>query len=241
MSGDRSAARAKARELREAEARRQRRREQLVRFGILGAVALAVFVVGIVIFANRPEEVASAQLPAGVTEAAGGVAIGEESAPVTIDLWIDFQCPFCRAFEQDSGSTLRQLAADGQAVLVYHPLSFLGEESERAANAFGCAADQGRAGEYLTVLFENQPQEGTGGFTPDDLVALGAEAGITGTEFEDCVEDGTYTDWVANVAASQSEAQIAATPTVFIDGEMLEAEQLAPAGLQAAVTAAAGS
>jgi protein-disulfide isomerase len=240
MSGDRSAARAKARELREAEARRQRRREQFVRFGILGAVALAVLVVGIVIFANRPEDVASAQLPAGVTDAAGGVVIGEESAPVPIDLWIDFQCPFCRAFEQDSGSTLQQLAADGQAVLVYHPLSFLGEESERAANAFGCAADQGRAGEYLTVLFENQPQEGTGGFTPDDLVALGAEAGITGTEFENCVEDGAYADWVANVAASQSEAQIAATPTVFVDGAMLEGDQLTPAGLQASVTAAAG-
>jgi protein-disulfide isomerase len=240
MSGDRAAARAKARELREAEARRQRRREQLFRFGILGVVALVVLVVGILIFANRPEEIVSAQLPAGVTEPAGGVMIGEESAPVTIDLWIDFQCPFCRAFEQESGSTLQQLAADGTAVLVYHPLSFLGEESERAANAFGCAADQGRAGEYLTVLFENQPEEGTGGFTSDDLLALGAEAGITDTEFENCVQDSPYAEWVANVAASQSEAEIVATPTVFVDGGMLQGDQLTPAGLQAAVTTAAG-
>ena len=241
MSRDRSEARAKARELREAEARRQRRREQLVRFGVLAVVAVVVLVVGIAVFANRTEEDSSAPLPAGVTEPAGGIAIGDTSAPVTIDVWVDFQCPFCRDFEQDSGPTLQQLAADGDAVLVYHPLSFLGEESERAANAFGCAADQSRAEEYLTVLFENQPEEGTGGFTAEDLVALGAEAGVTGSEFESCIEDGSYATWVANVAASQSEAEITATPTVLVDGEVLAADQLTPDGLQSAVAAAAGT
>jgi protein-disulfide isomerase len=239
MSADRSAARAKARELRETELRRQRRREQLVRFAILGAVAVAILAVGIAIFANRPEQNATAPLPEGVAEPAGGVMIGEESAPVTVDLWIDFQCPFCRDFEAASGPTLQQLAADGDAVLVYHPLSFLGEESERAANAFGCAADQGRAGEYLTVMFENQPPERTGGFTTEDLIALGAEAGVSGSDLETCVRDGTYEDWVANVAASQSDADITATPTVFVGGDMLPADQLTPEGLQAAVAAAA--
>jgi protein-disulfide isomerase len=239
MTGDRSAARAKAREPREAEARRKRRREQLVRFGVLAVVAVAILAVGIAVFANRPDEDTSARLPAGVSGPAGGVAIGDDSAPVTVDLWIDFQCPFCRAFEQDAGSTLEQLVESGDAVLVYHPLSFLGEESQRAANAFGCAADQGLAGEYQSVLFENQPQEGTGGFTTEDLIALGAEAGITDSEFERCVEAGTHADWVANVAASQTEAGIVATPTIFVDGEMLPADQLTPEGLQAAVAAAA--
>jgi protein-disulfide isomerase len=241
MSGDRQTARTKARELREAEARHKRRREQLIRFGVLTVVAVALLAVGIAIFANRPDQDAAAALPAGVTAPAGGVVIGDESAPVTVDLWIDFQCPFCRAFEQDAGSMLEQLAADGAAVLAYHPLSFLGEESERAANAFGCAADQSLADEYQRVLFENQPPEGTGGFTTTDLVALGADAGITGSEFESCVQDGRYADWVANVAASQSEAGIVATPTVFIDGDQLAADQLTPEGLQAAVTAAAES
>jgi len=240
MSSDRSKVRAKARELRVAEARRQRQREQLVRFGVLAIVVIAILAVGIAIFANRPGEDAAAALPAGVTDAAGGVVIGDESAPVTVDLWIDFQCPFCRAFELDVGSTLEQLVDSGDAVVVYHPLSFLGEESERAANAFGCAADQQLAAEYQRVLFENQPQEGTGGFTNADLVALGAEAGITGSEFESCVEDGTYAGWVANIAASQSEAGIVETPTVFVDGEQLGADQLTSDGLQAAAAAAGG-
>ncbi len=81
-----------------------------------------------------------------------------------------------------------QLVADASARLVYHPLSFLGEESERAANAFGCSVDEGRPSEYVRVLFENQPAEGTGGFTNEDLVALGESAGVTGGDFETCVE-----------------------------------------------------
>ena len=104
MSSDRSEARATARELREAEARRERRREQLIRISVLAAVAVAILVVGVVVFANRSQEDSSAPLPAGVTEPAGGIVIGEESAPVTIDLWIDFQCPFCRDFEADARS-----------------------------------------------------------------------------------------------------------------------------------------
>lgn len=241
MSSDRSEARATARELREAEARRERRREQLIRISVLAAVAVAILVVGVLVFANRSQEDSSAPLPAGVTEPAGGIVIGEESAPVTIDLWIDFQCPFCRDFEAAHGPTLQQLAAAGDAALVYHPLSFLGEESERAANAFGCAADAGSAADYLTVLFENQPAEGTGGFTTEDLIMLGERAGVGGSAFERCVEAGTYGAWVANVAASQRAAGVSSTPTVFLDGELLATDQLTPADLRAAVAAAAGS
>jgi protein-disulfide isomerase len=174
-------------------------------------------------------------VPTGVAAPDGGVAVGEESAPVTVDLWIDFQCPFCRDFELASGSTLDELVADGSARLVYHPLSFLGEESERAANAFGCSVDEGRPVEYQRALFENQPAEGTGGFTVDDLIALGEQAEVTGDAFETCVADGTYDGWVANVAASQQDAGVTATPTVVVDGQTLESEQLTPEGVRAAV------
>lgn len=239
MSRDKAALRARARELREAEARRQRRREQLIRFGVIAGVVVVVLAVAVAIFASRPSADDSAAVPAGVTAPDGGVVVGDESAPVTIDLWIDFQCPFCRDFEQASGPTLDELVADASARLVYHPLSFLGEESERAANAFGCSVDEGRPSEYVRVLFENQPAEGTGGFTNEDLVALGESAGVTGGDFETCVNDGTYDGWVSNVAARQQDAGVTSTPTVVVDGQTLDAEQLTPEGVRAAVEQAA--
>ena len=239
MSRDKAALRARARELREAEARRQRRREQLIRFGVISGVVVVVLAVAVAVFASRPSADDSAAMPTGVSAPDGGVVVGDESAPVTIDLWIDFQCPFCRDFEQASGPTLDELVADASARLVYHPLSFLGEESERAANAFGCSVDEGRPSEYVRVLFENQPAEGTGGFTNEDLVALGESAGVTGGDFETCVNDGTYDAWVSNVAARQQDAGVTSTPTVVVDGQTLDAEQLTPEGVRAAVEQAA--
>ena len=240
MSSDRSEARATARELREAEARRERRREQLIRISVLAAVAVAILVVGVLVFANRSQEDSSAPLPAGVTEPAGGIVIGEQSAPVTIDLWIDFQCPFCRDFEAAHGPTLQQLAAAGTPRLcITRCRSWV--RSQNAPPTPSGAADVGGAAEYLTVLFENQPAEGTGGFTTEDLIMLGERAGVGGSAFERCVEAGTYRAWVANVAASQRAAGVASTPTVFLDGELLATDQLTPADLRAAVAAAAGS
>lgn len=239
MSRDKAAIRARARQLREDEARRQRRREQLIRFGVVAGVVVVVLVITIAVLASRPSADDSVALPSGIAASDGGVAVGDASAPVTVDLWIDFQCPFCRDFELTSGPTLDELVADGSARLVYHPLSFLGEESERAANAFGCSVDEGGPVEYQRVLFENQPAEGTGGFTVDDLIALGERAEVTGDEFETCVADGTYDGWVANVAASQQDAGVTATPTVVVDGQTLESEQLTPEGVRAAVEQAA--
>jgi protein-disulfide isomerase len=240
MGRDKAATRARARQLREAEARRQRRREQLIRFAVIAGVVVAVLVVTIAVLASRPSGDDSAAVPTGVAAPDGGVVVGDESAPVTVDVWIDFQCPFCRDFELSSGPTLDELVADGSARVVYHPLSFLGEESERAANAFGCSVDEGRPVEYQRVLFENQPAEGTGGFTVDDLVALGDQAEVTGDSFEACVTDGTYDGWVANIAAGQQDAGVTATPTVLVDGQVLESEELTPEGVRAAVEQAAG-
>jgi protein-disulfide isomerase len=239
MGRDKAAIRARARQLREAEARRQRRREQLIRFGVVAGVVLVVLAVAVAVLASRPSADDAAAVPTGVSAPDGGVVVGDASAPVTVDLWIDFQCPFCRDFELTTGPTMDELVADGSVRLVYHPLSFLGEESERAANAFGCSVDEGRPAEYLRVLYENQPPERTGGFTVDDLVAFGEQAEVTGEAFETCVTDGSYVGWVSNVAASQHDAGVTATPTVVVDGQTLDGDQLTPDGMRAAVEQAA--
>jgi protein-disulfide isomerase len=155
-----------------------------------------------------------------------------------IDLWEDFQCPVCGQFEKAVGPTVTQLAASGKAKVVYHPLSFLGEESVRAANAFGCATDAGKAEQFHNALFANQPEEHTGGYKNDDLVKAGRDVGTTGSTFESCVTDGRYNDWVKQVARAGDDAGVTQTPTVFVAGKELPRDQDTVAGLTAAVQAA---
>ncbi|WP_298327680.1 thioredoxin domain-containing protein [Haloactinopolyspora sp.] len=228
MSAKKASARQRAEAERLEQARRARQRERMLRFGISGVVLLVVVVVAIVLLRpDRPE--GTGAVPEAATADGTGVAVGDASAPVTIDYWLDFQCPACGEFEAENGGVLTEIAADGTAQVIYHPAAFLGEESERAANAFGCAADAGRPAEYKAELFAHQPEEGAGGYTVDELVAHGEAAGITSAQFESCVREGTYSDWGATVLDAMREHDIESTPTVMLNGEPLED----PAGMSA--------
>jgi protein-disulfide isomerase len=108
------------------------------------------------------------RVPAHTTPEGDGVVLG--SGPVVVDAYIDFQCPFCRAFELSSGDAVRTMATEGLITLVVHPMDFLDHAStnrysSRAASASGCASDADRFGEYAQVLFESQPPEGGPGLT----------------------------------------------------------------------------
>ena len=95
-----------------------------------------------------------------------------------------------------------------------------------AANAFGCSTDVGQkqALDFHLTVYANQPAENPGqeAWDADALIAMGNDAGIDGTEWESCVRDQPYEDWVAQVASSQLDAGVSQTPTVFIDGERFD-------------------
>lgn len=234
---DQQAARERVKAMREEQARKQRRVERMTRLGVAAALVVAIVIIGIVVQATRSQVDPTATRPTGISEAGGGVVIGTASAPV-VDVWLDFQCPYCRQFDLSTGPTLDQLAEDGKAKVIYHPLSFLGPESVRAANAYGCSVDAGKPSEYMRVLYENQPPEKSGGYTNEDLIKFAEQAGITGDEFEQCVNDGKYETWVEDVAKQGDKAGVQGTPTVRIDGENVPPEQFTPEGITQAVEAA---
>lgn len=163
-------------------------------------------------------------LPSGAT--AYGVTLGRADAPVAIDLYIDFQCPFCRRFEQGSGATLDQLATSGQARVTYHPLSFFDRfsstrYSSRAAAAAGCAVDAHIFPRFQALLFEQQPPEGGDGLTDERIIALGRRAGA-GDRFDACVRDQRYAPWVSTLTAHAVDLGVNSTPDLRVDGQSIE-------------------
>ena len=159
-------------------------------------------------------QTAPPRVPASATPAGDGVVAG--SGPVVVDVYIDFQCPFCRAFEMTSGDALRAMVAEGLITLVYHPMDFLDEAStnhysSRAASASGCASDAGRFSEYARALFANQPPEGGPGLTDGQLVELGVAIGITDPAFAESVPRHPYVpwaDWVTQRALAAGESSL---------------------------------
>jgi protein-disulfide isomerase len=243
----RAAARRRIEEKRAAEAavraRAERRRRSVLGGAVAGIVVLVVLVVVIVVQTQRTTPSASAAVPANTV---GGteVVVGSADAPVTVDLYEDFQCPICKAFEAESGSTLAQLVAAGTVQAHYHGMAFLDtsandQYSTRALNAAAVVTNAAGPEAYKTfhdLLFANQPTEGGSGLTDDQLIAYAAQAGATGAAVEQGIRDLVYGDWVAQAEDQASKDGVTGTPTVFVDGTKLD--DLTPDGLTAAVTAA---
>jgi protein-disulfide isomerase len=209
------------------QAKADRRKRQTSNTIIVVVVVLvAALIIGYAWYASRDEGPTDAALPALVEEPGGGVVFGD--GPVEVALWEDFQCPGCKLFEEANGEMLKQRIADGDITMTVHPLSFLDQKlgndsSVPAASAFGCAADVGEqeALDFHLTVYENQPAEtpGQDAWSTDDLIGWGNDVGIEGEDWETCVTDQTYADWVEQVATSQGSEGITTTPTVFINDE----------------------
>jgi protein-disulfide isomerase len=227
-----------------ARARAERRRRTILGGMVAGVVVLVALVVVIVVQTHRTSTSASAAVPANADGTV--IAVGSAHTPVTVDLYEDFQCPNCRAFEADSGSTLARLVADGTVLARYHGMAFLDTKanddySTRALNAAAVVLANAGPEAFQTfhdLLFANQPAEGGAGLTDDQLVEYAGQAGATGSAVLAQIRDLTYGDWVAKSTDQASKDGVTGTPTVFVAGQQLA--DLAAAGLTAAVTAAAG-
>ena len=155
-----------------------------------------------------------------------GVRIGSDGARRRLVVYEDPQCPYCRRFERRSGDLLSREVAAGAVSVEYRMRSFLGDESVRANNALALAAEEGRFDQLRRELFAAQPPEHSGGFTPDDLVALGERAGLTSSSYVDGVREGRYEQWVRRTDELLQDEDPDGTPQATLDGEPVDPEVL---------------
>ena len=163
--------------------------------------------------------------PAGHTPDLG-VLVGSDGARRRLVVYEDPQCPFCRCFEQRSGDLLSREVAAGAVAVEYRMRSFLGEESVRANNALALAAEEGRFEQLRREVFASQPPEHSGGFTPDDLVALGERAGLTSTAYVAGVREGRYEQWVRRTDELLQDEDPDGTPQATLDGAPVDPQVL---------------
>jgi protein-disulfide isomerase len=141
----------------------------------------------------------------------------------TVDVWEDPQCPVCKYFEDANGEYIDSLIREQKATVRFHVLSFLGDESVRAANASFCAADEGQYIDFHKALYRVQsPLENSGFWSNETLISIGSKVGITSEKFSKCVNDGQKVDLVKANYDSMAKYGVQGTPTVFIDGKLWE-------------------
>ncbi len=226
---------------------------------VIGAVVAVLVIVGVVVAIvlgsggtatpGGSTAPASSALPAGATGPGGGIVVNPGKARAgapTLDLYEDFQCPICGQLEKLFGAQIRSMAAAGDVKLVTHTMSFLddnlkNDSSLRAASAAACAADAGRFGPYHDAVFAGQPAKEGQGYTDAQLQTFATQAGITGsalTTWQQCVKSGQHTAYARAVQTQSEKDGVFGTPTLKLNGTVLDLQKLTPAYLTAQVKAA---
>lgn len=184
---------------------------------LLSGTILAVVLAGVLIYASSQGGRAATDTVAAPVQ---GAALGNPAAPVLIEEFADFQCPFCGRFSRETKPQIVETYVQpGKARFVFKHLAFIGPESLWAAQAAECAADQGAFWPYHDKLFASQAGENRGAFAKDRLKAFARELQLDAARFDRCL-DGDET--LARVRADVEEAQkrgIRSTPAFYINGK----------------------
>jgi protein-disulfide isomerase len=162
-----------------------------------------------------------APTPTPPPNAADGPSLGSVAAPVTIEIWADYQCPYCRLEAMVFGGSMeRAYVLPGLARIVYRDFAFLGPESVDAAVAARCAGrqDSGAYWRYHDLLFASQQGENQGTFKRENLVALAGIAALDAGAFTACLDDPAVAKAVADETARGRAAGIQSTPTLRVSG-----------------------
>lgn len=151
---------------------------------------------------------------------AQGMTMGESNAPVKVEEYSDFQCPFCGEFARDyEPEIVEKYIATGKVQFTYIPFSFIGPESIKAAEAAYCAADQNKFWEFHDILFNNQGGENVGVFSDASLIRLAQRAGLTMNQFRACFDNRTHQAQVESDFTNAQSRGVTGTPTFFVNGE----------------------
>lgn len=218
-------ARERARAMREAIEKSERRRRWALRSGIATVVAAMVAAVALVLLQMAPpppgpgpRNVASDGIRIGeglVATRTAALAADDRPTPwptssstkvADIRLYVDYQCPGCAAFEAENGEYLEGLVRSGAATLDIHPIAILDRFSQgskystRAAAAAACVADLSPDSFFRAnaALFADQPAESTAGLTNAQLASIvtGVEGVTRPDEIRACVTTQRFGSWV---------------------------------------------
>jgi len=269
----RDVARETARIMREEEKKRRRRNRIITQVSVvLGAVAVAVIVILVVQSSIKPPIAGPANMASdGILLQGDGtgeiVAVPTKGIPiegkptatdptkytdtVNIVVYVDYQCPFCQAFEKANAQTIGTWVSQGLATVEYHPIAILDSQSQgtkyssRAASAAACVADYQPDSFFQAnaALFSSQPPEGTSGLTNEEIASIVAKAGVTDVKVVKCINDERYVQWVADATERTRSALpnsdldgLKSTPTVIVNGQQYTGDPADAEAFQAFVS-----
>jgi protein-disulfide isomerase len=181
--------------------------------------------------APRSVDVASLQAPMVPTslDLASGREVGKADAPVTLEVWSDYQCPACGQFAETVEPVLvRKYVTTGVLRIVIRDAAFQGQrsnssydESVEAAAAALCASAQDKFWPYHDWLFANQVGENQGAFRDERVRGIANAVGLDVAAWDACRATGEEQAAVRAETQQALAMGVNATPTMYLNGQTI--------------------
>lgn len=195
------------------------RHDQLASLSIIVAALAVVFATASRLQWGRRGDV-SIQLagpptyvPEWQTIGASGRRFGSATAPMTVIVFSDLECPFCRKFHEKFkalGTPLRDSVA---LVFIHFPLASH-RFARAAARGAECAAQQGRFERFVDVVYAHQDSIGV-----KTWMSFALAAGVPDTSsFTQCAIDTAQVALVEKGLLAGRHLGVSGTPTVIVNG-----------------------
>ncbi len=166
----------------------------------------------------RPPSVYSIAVPRSVPSR------GPVGAPITLQVFSDFQCPFCSHLGPTLNAIEREYRGRVRIVFRNYPLPFHHDapEAHRAALEVFRQGGDAKFWEYHDLLFDNQRALGRSALLSYARVLGGIDLG----ELEAALAGGRHQDVIdADIEAIRAAGARIGTPSTFVNGHLLQGAQ----------------
>ena len=141
---------------------------------------------------------------------------GPKDAPITMIVFSDYECPFCRRAESTVEQVLKTYEGKIRYVFRDYPLPFH-SKARPAAVAANCAVAQNKYWEFNQKNFVAE-------ITPEGLKKTATDLGLDAKKFDECVAKNDMKSIDQDVADGGA-VGVNGTPAFFINGRMISGAQ----------------
>ena len=154
-----------------------------------------------------------------------GATLGDPSAPLEVQIWVDYLCPSCQSFADIVEPQLvEKYVEPGKIRLTLHffPLQQFEPEATLAALAAACAGEQNRFWPYHSYLMAMTRQDGKAAVTFQALTNYASEVGLDADAFAICLAEQKAAGVVAASAAEAQALSLQFVPSVIVGDTLLQ-------------------
>jgi protein-disulfide isomerase len=198
------------------------------RFGWRLSACAVVFLASCSVLTPQPTPTPMRPVPTVSPAAAtvSGRTRGDPNAPVTLVVYSDFQCPYCKDFADGAEHRIdEELVKTGRINFTYKyfPVIDNGKigESHWAAQAAECANEQNKFWQYHDKLYAEWRGENKKAYTPELLKVYAAEINLDVARFNPCVDSGKYASLVAEHEKEANLLNLPGTPMFLLNGRRI--------------------